>query len=174
VFVIGAYRIAMATPAQIEHLAAIELAAARLLVGYAPEHVLRDTTDPVVLRDAARQGRLWVASRDGEPVGFAHIEMLAPDLAHLEELDVHPAHGRQGVGTALVRTVCDWARRGGFDRLSLTTFRAPRWNLPFYSRLGFVEVPRRDWRIELERVVAQETARGLDPAARAVMAWSPR
>jgi hypothetical protein len=26
--------------------------------------------------------------------------------------------------------------------LTLTTFRAVPWNLPFYARLGFVEIPR--------------------------------
>jgi len=58
--------------------------------------------------------------------------------------------------------------------LTLTTFRAPRWNRPFYAQLGFVEVPQRDWRPELAAVVADETSRGLDSAARLVMAWRPR
>lgn len=157
----------------IERLADIELAAARLLVGHAPEQVLLDTTPASVLRSAANERRLWVATVDGEPVGFAHAEILAADLAHLEEVDVHPRHGRRGIGTALVREVCAWTRATAFRQLTLTTFRAPRWNMPFYAGLGFVEVPRSDWRAELERVVANETARGLDPATRVVMAWSP-
>ena len=164
-------------PARAEHvelLADIERAAARLLAGHAPEHVLLDTTPTSVLRSAANEGRLWVATVDDEPVGFAHVEILAADAAHLEEIDVHPRHGRRGIGTALVRDVCSWTRASGFLQLTLTTFRAPRWNMPFYIGLGFVEVPRCNWRSELERVVANETARGLDPATRVVMAWSPR
>ena len=164
-------------PARAEHverLADIERAAARLLAGHAPAHVLRDTTTDSALRAAANEGRLWVATVDDAPVGFALVDILAADLAHLEEVDVHPRHGQRGIGTALVREVCAWTRAAGFAQLTLTTFRAPRWNMPFYAGLGFVEVSRCDWRAELERVVANETARGLDPATRVVMVWRSR
>ena len=171
--VIPNYVIGPARAEHIERLADIELAAARLLAGHAPEHVLLDTTPTSVLHSAANQHRLWVATMDGEPVGFAHVEILAAGAAHLEEIDVHPRHGRRGIGTALVREVCAWARASAFRQLTLTTFRAPRWNMPFYAGLGFVEVPRRQWRAELERVVAHEAARGLDPTTRVVMAWFP-
>jgi GNAT superfamily N-acetyltransferase len=172
--VIPNYVIRPARAEHIERLADIERAAAGLLVGHAPEQVLLDTTPTSVLRAAADETRLWVATVDEEPVGFAHVEILAADLAHLEEIDVHPRHGRRGIGTALVREVCDWTRAAAFRELTLTTFRAPRWNMPFYAGLGFVEVARCDWRAELERVVANETARGLDPATRVVMTWSPQ
>jgi GNAT superfamily N-acetyltransferase len=69
-------------------------------------------------------------------VGFALVKMLADDLPHLEEIDVHPSHGRRGLGTALVREVCEWATLRGHVMLTLTTFRAVAWNLPFYARLG--------------------------------------
>lgn len=48
-------------------------------------------------------------SRGGDPVGFALVQMLAADLPHLDEVSVAPAHGRCGLGTALVRTVGEWA-----------------------------------------------------------------
>ena len=66
--------------------------------------------------------------------------MLGVDRPHLEEVDVHPDHGRRGVGTALVRAVCDWVRRSGHAEITLTTFRALPWNMPFYRRLGFEEM----------------------------------
>lgn len=168
------YVIQLARTEHIELLADIELAAARLLVGHAPGYVLEETTATSVLRAAANERRLWVATVDDKPAGFAHVEMLTADAAHLEEIDVHPRHGRRGIGTAMMREICSWTQTRGFRRLTLTTFRAPRWNMPFYAALGFVEVPRRDWGSELERIVADETARGLDPAARVVMAWCPR
>lgn len=37
--------------------------------------------------------------------------------------------------------------------LTLTTFRAVTWNLPFYARLGFVEIRRETLRPELAAVV---------------------
>jgi GNAT superfamily N-acetyltransferase len=103
------------------------------------------------------------------PVGFALVEMLAAGRPHLEEIDVHPDHGRRGVGAALVRAVCAWARSAGYEDITLTTFRAVPWNMPFYQRLGFEEIRDDALRPELVAVVRDETARGLDPGGRVVM-----
>lgn len=165
------YSIGSAQPEHIPALGAIELAAARLLSGHAPESVLSETSGESTFADAARGGRLWVASTGNIPVGFALVAMLADDLPHLEEIDVHPSHGRRGVGTALVRAVCEWATVSGYPMLTLTTFRAVPWNAPFYARLGFVEIPRETLRPELAAVVAEEAHRGLDSRTRVVMGF---
>jgi GNAT superfamily N-acetyltransferase len=167
----SAYSIVRAREPHIHALAGIELAAARLLTGYAPEAVLQETTDRRTFLEAAHAGRLWVALARDAPVGFALVEMLAGDLPHLEEIDVEPSHGRRGLGTALVRTVCEWATASGYATLTLTTFRAVAWNMPFYARLGFVEIPRDSLRPELAAVVSNEASRGLAPEARAVMGY---
>jgi GNAT superfamily N-acetyltransferase len=165
------YRIARARPEDLSLLPAIERAAAQLLRGHAPESVLNEATDSGTFADAARYGRLWVAVAGDAPVGFALVEMLADDLPHLDEVDVEPSHSRRGLGTALVRAVCEWATDSGFSLLTLTTFRAVPWNLPFYARLGFVEIPNDLLRPELAAVVSDESARGLAPETRAVMAY---
>jgi GNAT superfamily N-acetyltransferase len=165
------YAIARARPEHLASLPAIERAAAQLLRGHAPESVLNNTTDDRTFAEAANQGRLWVALDGEAPVGFALVEMLANDLPHLAEVDVEPSHGRRGLGSALVRTACQWATAAGFSMLTLTTFRAVPWNLPFYTRLGFEEIPPGILRPELAAVVADEATRGLAPATRAVMAY---
>jgi GNAT superfamily N-acetyltransferase len=165
------YSIVLAEEHHLDALAAIELAAARLLIGHAPEPVLQEFTARPVLSEAARHRRLWVALAGDAPIGFAHVEILASDLPHLEEIDVHPLHGRRGVGTRLVKAVCAWAREAGYAELTLTTFRDVPWNMPFYARLGFVALSPELLRVELATQVAQEKARGLDPAARVVMAY---
>jgi GNAT superfamily N-acetyltransferase len=165
------YTIASARSEDLAWLPAIELAAAQLLRGHAPESVLNEVTESQTFEAAARHGHLWVARAGATPVGFALVEMLAEDLPHLDEVDVAPAHGRRGLGTALVRAVCEWAASSGFLVVTLTTFRAVPWNLPFYARLGFLEIPPDQLRPELAAVVSDETARGLDPATRAVMAY---
>jgi GNAT superfamily N-acetyltransferase len=165
------YAIARARPEDLGVLPAIELAAVRLLHGHAPESVLNATTGPAAFAEAARHGRLWVALAGNTPVGFALVKMLAEDLPHLDELDVAPAHGRRGLGTALVRAVCEWAMASGFPMLTLTTFRAVPWNMAFYARLGFVEIPPDQLRPELAAVVADEADRGLAPETRAVMGY---
>jgi GNAT superfamily N-acetyltransferase len=102
-------------------------------------------------------------------VGFAHVEVIERGTAHLEEIDVDPAHGRRGLGTQLVLQVCDWAASNGYESVTLTTFRDIPWNMPFYARLGFEIVPTAQLSPALLAVVEDETRRGLDPASRVVM-----
>ena len=165
------YAIRSARAEHVPALPAIELAAAQLLRGHAPESVLAETTDERTFADAACSGHLWVALTGSRPVGFALVKMLAADLPHLDEIDVDPSHGRRGLGTALVRAVCEWATVSGYFMLTLSTFRAVAWNFPFYARLGFLEIPRGTLRSELAAVVSEEADRGLDPEMRVVMGY---
>jgi GNAT superfamily N-acetyltransferase len=163
------YSITAARPQDLTRLPAIELAAARLLAGYAPESVLNETTSAGVLKEALHAGHLWVAMADDIAVGFAHVEVIERETAHLDEIDVDPAHGRRGLGTRLVLHVCDWAAGHGYASVTLTTFRDVPWNMPFYARLGFGIVAPEHLSFALRTVVEDETRRGLDPSRRVVM-----
>ena len=163
------YTIVAARPQDVRLLPAIELAAARLLAGHAPETVLNQTTSEETLDRARRDGHLWVALADDVPVGFAHVEVIEPDVAHLEEVDVHPEYARRGLGTRLVMQVCSWATAAGYQSVSLTTFRDVAWNMPFYARLGFEVVPAQQLSRALRALVEDERRRGLEPSRRVVM-----
>jgi GNAT superfamily N-acetyltransferase len=163
------YTITAARRKDLAVLPAIELAAARLLVGHAPESALNETTSDEVLNTAQRHGHLWVARADDVPVGFALVEVIEPTVVHLEEIDVHPQHGRRGVGIQLVTAICAWANAAGYHSITLTTFRDVPWNMPFYARLGFEAIPSETLSPALRRVVQEETRRGLDPARRVTM-----
>ena len=163
------YTIKTARRADLPLLAAVELAAATLLVGHAPESVLAETTSLADLQIAQRQGHLWVALADDLPVGFAHALVLEPGAVHLEEVDVHPEHGRRGLGTALVQAVCASAAAAGYRYVTLTTFRDVRWNMPFYAELGFELIPPDELSPALQAVLHDETRRGLDPGRRVAM-----
>lgn len=163
------YAITTARPRDLPLLPSVELAAGRLLVGYAPESVLTETTSQDVLTQAQRHGRLWVALADEIPVGFAHVEVIEPSAAHLEEIDVHPDHGRRGLGTRLVQAVCAWAATVGHQSVTLTTFRDVPWNQPFYERLGFEVMSPEQLSPARRSVVRNESSRGLDPARRVAM-----
>jgi GNAT superfamily N-acetyltransferase len=166
-----AYRIALAGLRDLPLIPEIELASAELLVGHAPESVLRETTSPFALRKAQRAGRLWLALEADTPVGFAHVVVHESGEAHLEELGVHPSHGRCGLGRRLVQTVAAWATSHGFDAVTLTTFRDVPWNMPFFARLGFEAVAPEMVGASLRAVVDDETRRGLEPARRIVMRY---
>jgi len=172
--VVPAYRIVLARPRDLPSIAAIELAAAELLRGHAPESVLSEVTTDADLTAAQADERIWIALAGETPVGFAHVELLEPDRAHLEEIDVHPDHGRRGLGTRLVEAVRGWAQARGYRDVTLTTFRDVPWNMPFYAHLGFEEIPPDELTPALIAVVDDETRRGLDPARRVVMRWRAR
>ena len=165
------YLITLARPQDIAALPGIELSAATLLEGHVPASILQESTPLGELSQAQQEGRLWVALADELPVGFALVEMLADDLPHLQEMDVSPRHGRRGLGTKLLGAVLAWLALSGHRQMTLTTFRAIPWNMPFYSRLGFEELPADGLRPELEAIVRDETARGLDPVQRVVMRY---
>jgi GNAT superfamily N-acetyltransferase len=110
-----------------------------------------------------------VALADDRPVGFAHVLALEPMSIHLEEVDVHPDHGRRGLGRGLVEAVCVWATTAGYRFVTLTTFRDVRWNMPFYAALGFEVIPSNEVSSALRLVLQDETRRGLDPVRRVAM-----
>lgn len=160
--------IRLARPSDLRHLAAIEDAGAPLFVEHFGDAVVPALVSPAPSgseRDLV--GTLLVAQRDGELVGFAHVVMY-DEHAHLEQVSVLPAHGRRGVGTALVRAAMEEARWVGHDVLSLTTYRDVPWNGPFYARLGFAEVARPT---DVQRRLRErEVQLGLDePGPRVVM-----
>jgi GNAT superfamily N-acetyltransferase len=166
--------IVLARPHDVPALPAIELAAARLFEGLLPASLMEETTDVGELAAAQAASLLWVALVDDAPVGFAHVALRNDGVPHLEEIDVHPAHGRRGLGAGLVRAVCAWADASGHREITLTTFRDVAWNAPFYARLGFELVDAGDWPPAIAAIVAGEAARGLDPAKRVVMTYRPR
>ena len=161
--------IGLATALDVRALPAIELAAARLLAGHAPESVLSETTSHSDLHAARADGLLWVARLGRAPVGFAHVTRREPGVAHLEELDVHPAHGRRGIGRALVERVCTWAACQRLDAVTLTTFRDVLFNMPFYRTLGFLEASDDALTTTLAAILDAEAAHGLDRARRVAM-----
>ncbi len=83
-------------------------------------------------------GRLlcWAGARDadGRLVAFGYV--AAPALSHgyLEDIIVHPAHQRRGLGLALVRRLLAEAAWAGVGVVS-TTYRPE--HRAFYERCGF-------------------------------------
>jgi GNAT superfamily N-acetyltransferase len=154
-------------------LPAIEVAAFALYAPYAVALGFRadETPHPSaldVLYAARQAGRLWVAvDANDAPVGFAFVREL-DGAAHLEELDVLPAHGCRGLGSALVEAVCAWAA-ARYPAVTLATFRDVPWNAPFYARRGFREVPAGELSPGLRDLVEVERSRGLRTDLRVVM-----
>jgi GNAT superfamily N-acetyltransferase len=163
------YSIRPARAADLPILTAIERAAGTLFDDYGLADAASVTTPAETLAAGLDAGHLWVATTDDQtPVGFA-LAAVVGEQAHLDELDVHPDHGRRGLGAALIDAVAAWARAAGFTALTLTTFRDVPWNAPYYERLGFRIVEGRERSAALTAVLAAEAARGLAPERRVAM-----
>lgn len=122
-----------------------------------------------LLQEAQSDARLWVALTDERtPVGFAMAGIIDGG-AHLDEMDVMPDFGRQGVGTRLVRTIIDWARLGDYPVLTLITFRHLPWNAPFYERMGFEAMATSELGEELAKLLQEEGDAGIDVHKRVCM-----
>jgi GNAT superfamily N-acetyltransferase len=164
------YVIRLASAEDVRHLAKIERAAAALFKPFGfSRQFARETTPLATLEDALQAGSLWVAVDGRErPVGFALLEELDGN-AHLHEIDVHPKHGRRGLGRALLGTVVAAARARGFAAITLTTFRHVPWNAPFYASMGFRIVPRAELSEALRALLRAEVERGLPAQHRVAM-----
>lgn len=169
------YSVRLATLSDIPDLPAVEAAAAALFATIGMDAVARSPVTGVdVLRDAQANGRLWVAADpDDQPAGFALV-LFPGGQPHLDELSVDPAHGRRGLGTNLVETVCAWTAAQGFERLTLSTFTDVPWNGPFYRKLGFAALDDQTLDPVLAALRQSEADRGLPTGRRAIMAWTPR
>lgn len=168
------YTIRLSRRAELERLPEVEREAAGLFTGRDAEIGMSAAQLAVVtsldtLQRASDDGRLWVAADANDtPVGFALVFELGL-FAHLDELDVHPAHGRRGLGSALIEAVCSWAATRGFSAVTLSTFRDVPWNAPLYARRGFAVVPPDDMPMELVRIVEMERRKGLSTERRVIM-----
>ena len=163
------FRIRLATPDDRSALVAIEREAAVRFAPLGLDGVMATIVTPE--EDLARgvdAGELFVATVGEVPVGFALAAPLDGSL-HLDELDVLPAHGRRGIGRALVEAVVDLARRRGDPAVTLSTLRSVPWNAPWYARIGFRVLDRAELNAALRELLAREGARGLPMADRVLM-----
>jgi GNAT superfamily N-acetyltransferase len=173
------YAIREARDEDLALLPAIELAAASLFMDRIGElgisfGVLEGVKSVEDHRDALGSGCVLVAvDTNDAPVGFALVIKLDGAL-HLDELDVHPKHGRRGIGTALLEELFRWGRSRGFTAVTLSTFRDIPWNAPFYAGKGFVVVAPSRYSPGLAQLVADERERGLPTDLRVVMRKSLR
>lgn len=113
-------------------------------------------------------GGLLIAERGGVIAGYAAL-WTVDTLAHLCEIDVHPDHGKAGIGRALMDAVDGWARTHGHPGVSLTTFMDVPWNGPWYARQGFAPYPQSDWPPMHAELWADQLASALDCTRRHMM-----
>ncbi len=133
-YAIRAYR-----PDDAAALAVVDARASVLFAEYGYPSLAEGTLTPAQFHALAGVCETLVAVHcEGGPVGYAILHPVGGFL-HLRELAVDPAHGRRGIGTALLAAAIDRSRDEGHEGVSLTTFRDLPFNERFYAGQGFVE-----------------------------------
>jgi GNAT superfamily N-acetyltransferase len=158
-----------ATLADIPDLIHIEVDAGELFRSIGFEAVAEDRPTAEFFSSSIDVGHAWIwASETGQPAGFLLIEPLA-DSAHIEQVSVRRDFAGRGIGATLIDYADHWAVSNGYAALTLTTFRDVPWNAPYYVRLGFRELPEREWSPELRAIVDREADHGIAISPRIAM-----
>lgn len=164
------YQIRSARIEDLVRLAEIERAAATLFHD-TPYAFLVDA-EPLPLDLVIQQfqaERVWVAVDDRDTsVGYA-IAQDVDGSAYLQQIDVHPAYGRRGIGRQLVERVCVWATHQKYHRIFLSTFLDIEWNAPFYAKLGFQILPEVELTSGFQQIRCKEAEAGLPIDRRGIM-----
>ncbi len=163
------YQIRLANIDDLPALPAIEQAAGQQFVEFGLTYLENITLPMQTLIKAQKSDHVWViTTMAAEIVGFAVVSADKEQL-YLEEIDIEPAHGRQGLGRALIKAICDWAKATGFKAISLSTFRDIPWNGPYYERLGFKIVSESKLTAKLIEIREREAREGLPVSQRVIM-----
>ena len=97
-----------------------------------------------VYRDPRR--RIVVCEDGGTLCGYAilnHVTreenpfMLERDYLDVDEFGVDTAHRRQGIATAMIAFIRDWAAKEGLGRIELNMWEFNEGALAFYEAVGF-------------------------------------
>ncbi|MEV7517246.1 GNAT family N-acetyltransferase [Streptomyces diastaticus] len=116
-----------------------------------------------------RAGLAWSAvDGAGRPVAYLIADRVDGNL-HVEQVSVHPACARRGVGRSLLDHAAGRARAEGAPALTLTTFTEVPWNAPYYARCGFRLLADRELTPGLREIRRSEAAHGLDRWPRSCM-----
>jgi RimJ/RimL family protein N-acetyltransferase len=117
-----------------------------------PYEITREALERKIT-ELADNGRYIVAEQDGKIVGHALLDPMPLEaISHVFRLTivVHPGYLSQGIGTALMTNLMDWAKQNpDVEKIELlvraTNLRAIR----MYSKLGFMEEGRFKKRVRL-------------------------
>lgn len=132
--------IRLAQFSEVSDIQNIERAAASL---FSKEDIPADLVGKVIPSSDVIRGikdeLLLVAATQTRVVGFLLADLIGSHC-YIEEVNVLPEYGRQGIGRRLVEKIIQMAQSHHCDAVTLTTFSHVSWNAPFYETLGFKKI----------------------------------
>ncbi|WP_148293642.1 GNAT family N-acetyltransferase [Azospirillum sp. B4] len=125
---------------------------------------------PPIALERLGTGMVWVADLNGNAAGFILLQPQDNQL-YIANISVVPEAIGQGIGAALLNQAQADARALGLGALTLTTFKVPPWNGPWFRRHGYTQMPAERIGPTLHATVERQ-AITVDPATREVL-WRP-
>jgi len=91
---------------------------------------------------APPNGRLLLATSNGDPAGCVALHKLESDICEMKRLYVRPRYRGTGLGRQLADKVIAEARQLGYKKLRLDTVEpVMKTAVAMYRQLGFHEIP---------------------------------
>jgi GNAT superfamily N-acetyltransferase len=154
--------------AEIEDLRQLERAAHRRYLSLKEYEKFAAT--PAINPERFRTGTTRVAEFDGRRAGYIIVQPL-DDMLYIASLMVDDGMSGKGIGQRLLEWAEDYASATGVLGTCLATFRVPRWNAPWYRKLGYTEMPMGRIGLNLQAILDRH-ATFLDMKTRIAM-WKP-
>ena len=162
-------RIRLGSADEIYKVAPLEQAAAEAYRTIGMDAIADDAPIPEsVLLEAAEEQRFWVAVEYGVLKAYLLGDFL-PQSLHIDQVTVHPDASRRGLGALMIESVSADPRAKERGLITLTSFANVPWNAPYYERIGFIDIDRKDWPEGVAEKVAAEEEKGLAAWPRVVM-----
>lgn len=154
--------------AEIEDLRQLERAAHRRYLSL--KEYEKFAAAPAINPERFRTGTTRVAEFAGHRAGYIIVQPL-DDMLYIASLMVDDGMSGKGIGQRLLEWAEDYASAAGVSGTCLATFRVPRWNAPWYRKLGYTEMPEGRIGPNLQAILDRH-ATFLDMTTRVVM-WKP-
>jgi len=128
-------------PAQHSDIPLLQELEKRARVRYLAYKVLAFAAEaPPIAASRLEQGEVILAEEKGGALGFVLTTEL-DGMLYLANISVEPRFSGCGVGALLIDAADQQAKSKKLSALTLTTFKKPRWNEPWFRRLGFETMP---------------------------------
>lgn len=156
------YKIILAKNQHIQFFPEIEKAAAQIFSDEDLDPAHKSIVTSIEeFKEGLKEKRLWsVLSSSANVVGFLLADIIDGNF-HIKEMDIHPDHGRQGLGAKLLKAAIEDANAKAFNKITLTTFGHLKWNRMFYQKHGFSVVTKVNKGTQLSRILEDEAKQGL-------------
>lgn len=154
--------------AEIEDLRQLERAAHRRYLSL--KEYEKFATGPAINPEHFSTGTTRVAEFAGHRAGYVIVQPL-DGMLYIASLMVDDGMSGKGIGQRLLEWAEEYASAAGVSGTCLATFRAPRWNAPWYRKLGYTEMLEGRIGPNLQAILDRH-ARFLDMTTRIVM-WKP-